>query len=126
MKSRTLIGSALTLSAFIYIGAGTFTLMSALSVQETNNRRDRATAMQCTEKLNDLAAFGNGTVETVRSNTVLTLKDFTDPRGALGTASLAMMMCPNKNVENICLGDQCEGAGNKVILKMIFSERQKT
>lgn len=126
MKSRTLIGCTLTLSAFIFIGGGTFTLLSALSVQETNLRRDRATAAQCTQKLNDLAAFGNGTVETVRTNTVLTLKDFTDPRGALGTASLAMMMCPNKNVENICLGDQCEGAGNKVILKMTFSERQKT
>lgn len=126
MKDRLLVGIGLTLGAFIFIAGGTFTLISALSVQETNTRRDRATALQCTEKLKDLAAFGNGTIETVRSNTVLTLKDFTDPRGALGTASLAMMMCPNKNVENICLGDQCEGAGNKVILKMTFSERQKT
>jgi len=126
MKSRTLIGSTLTLSAFLFIGAGTFTLMSALSVQEINIRRDRATAMQCTEKLNDLAIFGNGTVETVRTDTVLTIKEFTDPRGALSAASLAMMMCPNKNVETICLGDQCEGAGNKVILKMTFSERKKT
>lgn len=125
MKSRTLIGIALILSSFAFTGGGAFVLMNALDIQQINERRNQRTAQVCSEKLDELARDGNGAVSREGANVALTLKDFSDPRGALSTASMAIMMCPNKDVVNLCIGDQCKDSNNKVILKMVLKESVK-
>jgi hypothetical protein len=123
MKTRTSAGLALMTAAFAFIGAGTFVLISAMDMQQINTRRNAETATQCTAKLAEIAKAANGTVSQKGLDTVMILKDFGDPRMALSAADTAIMMCPNKEVTEQCMGDKCEDANNKVILRMTFKEK---
>ncbi len=107
MKQRALIGMALACSSFLWFGAGTYILYTALDLKTINERKNEATDRQCTEKLNELAKISSGTLKTEAQNTTLTQTKFDDPRGALSTATMAIMMCPNKNLTSFCMGDQC-------------------
>jgi hypothetical protein len=124
MKQRALIGLALAFSSFFWFGAGTYTLYNALDLKEINARKDDATARQCTEKLNELAKSSFGTLKTTGADTNLTLAKFDDPRGALSTATMAIMMCPNKNLTSFCMGDQCPGSNQQIIMTMTLTERK--
>jgi hypothetical protein len=125
MKSRTLSGLALMTAAFAFIGAGTYVLFSAMDMQQINTRRNAETSRQCTEKLAEIAKAANGTVSQKGLDTVMILKDFGDPRMALSAADTAIMMCPNKDVTEQCIGDKCEDANNKVVLRMTFKEKTR-
>lgn len=125
MKSRTLAGLALMISSLAFFGGGTYILFSAMNMEQINTRRNAETARQCTEKLGEIAKAANGTVSQKGADTVMIIKDFGDPRMALSAADAAIMMCPNKEVTEQCIGDQCEEANNKVILRMTFKEKLK-
>lgn len=123
MKSRTLAGLALMFSSFAFIGGGTLSLFKAMDMEQINTRRNSETARQCTEKLGEIAKAANGTVTQKGLHTVMILKNIGDPRIALSTADTAIMMCPNKDVTEQCIGDKCEDANNQIILRMTFKER---
>ncbi len=125
MKNRTLVGLALMTSAFAFIGAGTFVLVMAMDMQQINTRRNSETARQCTEKLSEIAKAAGGTVTQKGLDTIMVLKDIGDPRMALSAADTAIMMCPNKDVTEQCLGDKCDDANNRVIFRMTFKEKLK-
>lgn len=104
MKIRTVSGVALILSSFAFYGGGAFVALQAVDELNRQEVQKRATETQC---LRHLEQIPNAQVQNAGKLTV-TVAPVTVPMEALSTASMAVMMCPTRDLVDLCLGDQCD------------------
>lgn len=104
MKIRTASGLALILSSIALYAGGAFVAMQAIDEQNRQEAQRRATETQC---LRHLEQIPNAQVQNAGKLTV-TVAPVTVPMEALTTASMAVMMCPTRDLVDLCLGDQCD------------------
>lgn len=104
MKIRTAIGVSLILSSFALYGGGAFVALQAVNELNRQEVQKRATETQC---LRHLEQIQNAQVQNAGKLTV-TISPVTVPMEALSTASMAVMMCPTRDLVDLCLGDQCD------------------
>ncbi|MCV9963797.1 hypothetical protein OIU34_18125 [Pararhizobium sp. BT-229] len=104
MKIRTVSGVALILSSFAFYGGGAFVALQAVDELNRQEVQKRATETQC---LRHLEQIPNAQVQNAGKLTV-TVSPVTVPMEALSTASMAVMMCPTRDLVDLCLGDQCD------------------
>lgn len=104
MKIRTAIGVSLILSSFALYGGGAFVALQAVDELNRQEVQKRATETQC---LRHLEQIQNAQVQNAGKLTV-TISPVTVPMEALSTASMAVMMCPTRDLVDLCLGDQCD------------------
>lgn len=103
MKIRTLAGIVMLTASLPLFAAGGFLVKTALDEKEREVVQKRVTETQC---LRYLQAIPNAKVQNAASLTV-TVSPVTVPMEALSTASMAEMMCPTRDLAEVCLGDQC-------------------
>ena len=115
MKVRAAIGIGLALGAVGFFCAGGFVLASAMNASARAERQIASTNKQCLDFLNTIAT---ASVAPMGDDITLVIRDVNDPKTALSDATLAIMMCPTKKVDSVCLGDKCQGAQDKVILRV--------
>lgn len=104
MKIRTASGLALIVSSFVLWGGGAFVALQAVDELNRQQIQRRATETQC---LRHLEQIPNAQVQNAGKLTV-TVSPVTVPMEALSTASMAVMMCPTRDLADLCLGDQCD------------------
>lgn len=104
MKIRTASGVALILSSFALYGGGAFVALQAVDELNRQEAQKRATETQC---LRHLEQIPSAQVQNAGKLTV-TISPVTVPMEALSTASMAVMMCPTRDLVDLCLGDQCD------------------
>jgi hypothetical protein len=104
MKTRTAVGVALIISSFALYGGGTFVALQAVDELNRQEAQKRATETQC---LRHLEQIQNAQVQNAGKITV-TISPVPVPMEALSTASMAVMMCPTRDLVDLCLGDQCD------------------
>ncbi|MDW9478737.1 hypothetical protein GOB57_08470 [Sinorhizobium meliloti] len=104
MKIRTLTGVALILSSFALYGGGAFVALQAIDELNRQEVQKRATERQC---LRHLEQIPNAQVQNAGKLTV-SISPVTVPMESLSTASMAVMMCPTRDLVDLCLGDQCD------------------
>lgn len=104
MKIRTIVGVSLILSSFALYGGGAFVALQAVDELNRQEVQKRATETQC---LRHLEQIQNAQVQNAGKLTV-TISPVTVPMEALSTASMAVMMCPTRDLVDLCLGDQCD------------------
>lgn len=104
MKIRTALGVSLILSSFALYGGGAFVVLQAVNELNRQEVQKRATETQC---LRHLEQIQNAQVQNAGKLTV-TISPVTVPMEALSTASMAVMMCPTRDLVDLCLGDQCD------------------
>ena len=114
MKPRTAMGIAMMVTSLAFFGAGAFVIKETVDMKEREARQWAETERQCAQLLNTLPSVS---VAQSGKDTTVTMADVTDPRKALSDATVAAMMCPGKQLAEVCLGDRCAGAQNKVILR---------
>lgn len=98
------MGLALIVSSFALYGGGAFVAMQAIDETNRQEVQKRATETQC---LRHLEAIPVARVQNAGKLTV-TISPVTVPMEALSTASMAVMMCPTRDLVDLCLGDQCD------------------
>jgi hypothetical protein len=120
MKFRTSIGVGLILSSFAFFAGGTLILRDATDVKLRSERQIVATEKQC---INLLKTLPNANVVMANDDVTVIIGKIVDPRKALTDATVASLMCPNKTLSDICLGDKC-GPGEKaeVALRLKFTK----
>jgi hypothetical protein len=104
MRIRTVSGIALILASFAFYGGGAFVAVQAVDELNRQEIQKRATETQC---LRHLEQIPNVQVQNAGKLTV-TISPVTVPMEALSTASMAVMMCPTRDLVDLCLGDQCD------------------
>ena len=104
MKNRTLIGLTLIISSLALYGGGGFIIKQAVDEKARQAEQHKATETQCLRHLEEIpdAKVQNGGQLTV------TVSPVTNPMEALSTASMALMMCPTRDMASFCLGDKCQ------------------
>lgn len=118
MKFRTAIGVGLILSSFALFAGGTLVVQSAMDAKLRTERQIEATERQCIKLLNTLP---NASVTPIGDDVTVIMGKIIEPRKALTDASVASLMCPNKKLAEICLGDECPGAKDgEIALRMKF------
>lgn len=118
MKFRTAIGVGLILSSFALFAGGTLVIQSAMDAKLRTDRQIEATERQCIKLLNTLP---NASVTPIGDDVTVIMGKIIEPRKALTDASIASLMCPNKKLAEICLGDECPGAKDgEIALRMKF------
>lgn len=115
MKARAAIGLGMIFGSLAFFAGGGFVLTQAMDASVRAERQISSTNKQCLEYLNEIPS---SSVVPVGDDVSIVIKDIKDPKTALSDASLAIMMCPTKKVENVCLGDKCQGPTDEVILKL--------
>jgi hypothetical protein len=108
MKTRALAGSILIFVSLAFFGGGGFIIKQAVDEKARQAVQRKETEAQCQKHLESIPGAKVRTAGTV----TLTLPDVTNPMEALSTASMAIMMCPTRDVASICLGDRCASSGN--------------
>lgn len=114
MKPRTAMGILMMLSSLAFFAGGGFIIASTVDMKEREARQREETDRQCVQLLGTLP---NVTVTQSGVDLTAVMRDVTDPRRAMTDATVAAMMCPGKRLTETCLGDLCEGAEGKVILR---------
>lgn len=104
MKIRTAAGLALVLTSFPFFGAGAFVASQAVNELNRQAVQKRETETQC---LRHLESIPMSQVQNV-GKLIVTISPVTNPMEALTTASMAVMMCPTRDLTEACLGDQCD------------------
>jgi hypothetical protein len=120
MKTKTLVGLALILSSFALYGAGGFIIKSAIDEKNRIEVQKRVTETQC---LRHLESIPNAKVSNTGKVTV-TITPIGEPMEALTTASMAEMMCPTKDLAEVCLGDEC-GPDKKTVSMVLKFENTR-
>lgn len=121
MKTRTAIGIGLILSSFVMFASGTYLGRLTLDEKLRAERQIDATNQQCLRILNTV---DGATVTPLENEVTLIIPTVRDPRKTLTDATVALLMCPNMSMDEVCLGDQCQGAnegdiGLKLVLKKV-------
>lgn len=120
MKFRTAIGIGLIFSSFALFAGGTLVIQSAMDAQLRAERQIQATERQCIKLLNTLP---NASVTPVGEDITIIIGKVVEPRKALTDASVASLMCPNKRLSEMCLGDECQGSKTgEIALRMKFTK----
>jgi hypothetical protein len=104
MKFRTATGVALIIASLPLYGAGAFVAMQAIDETNRQEVQRRETETQC---LRHLEAIPAARVQNAGKLTVA-ISPVTVPMEALSTASMAVMMCPTRDLTDLCLGDECD------------------
>jgi len=118
VKFRTAIGVGLIFSSFAFFGGGTLIIRDATDAQLRAERQIAATERQCLKLLNTLP---NAKVTPVNGDVTVTIGKIIEPRKALTDATVAALMCPNKTLADVCLGDKCPGATDgEIALRLRF------
>lgn len=122
MKFRTSVGVGLILSSFAFFAGGTLILRDATDAKLRAERQIVATEEQCIKLLKTLP---NGNVMSANGDVTVVIGKIADPRKALTDATVASLMCPNKTLSDICLGDKCvPGGKDEVSLRLKFTKGQ--
>jgi hypothetical protein len=106
MKIRTASGLVLILVSFPLWAGGGFVALQAINETNRQEQQKRVTETQC---LRHLEQIPNAQVQNAGRLTV-TIAPVTVPMEALSTASMAVMMCPTRDLVDLCLGDQCDNS----------------
>lgn len=104
MKLRTASGLALILTSFALYGGGAFVALEGINELNRQEVQRRATDTQC---LRHLEQIPQAQVQNADKITV-TVSPVAVPMEALSTASMAVMMCPTRDLADLCLGDECD------------------
>ena len=122
MKIRTAAGLALMLASLPLYAGGAFVAMQAIDEQNRQDVQKRETEVQC---LRHLEQIPTARVENAGKVTV-TVSPVAVPMEALTTASMATMMCPTRDLVELCLGDQCDPSKKGVVtLVLKFDPRRE-
>lgn len=120
MKFRTAIGIGLIFSSFAFFAGGTLILRIATDAKLRAERQIVATEKQCVSLLNTLP---NAKVTLIKDDITVVIGNVVEPRKALTDATVASLMCPNKSLSDICLGDKCgPGEKDEIILTLKFTK----
>lgn len=114
MKPRTAMGVAMMTVSLAFFAGGAFVVKETVDMKEREARQWAETDRQCLQLLNTLPSVA---VAPSGKDVTVTMGDVADPRKALSDATVAAMMCPGKQLSEVCLGDKCVGAQGKVILR---------
>jgi len=114
MKARTAVGIVMMLASLPFYAGGGMLISATIDMKERQARQQAAVDEQCVKLLNTLP---NASVANVEGAAVVVMRDVTDPRKALTDATVAALMCPGRTLEEVCLGDKCQGAQDTVALR---------
>lgn len=118
MRAKIASGLGLTLSSFALFAGGAYLTFATVDMQARQDRQWQETDAQCVSLLKTIpgAEVGSGNEMTV------VVRNVTDPRKALTDATTAVLMCPGRKMTEMCVGDKCVGAQDKVILRFKMRE----
>lgn len=118
MRSKTVTGIGLILSSFVLFGFGGYISYATVDMKARQDRQWKDTDAQC---VNLLKTIPGAEVSTGDDMTVM-IRNVTDPRKTLTDASVAVLMCPGRKMTEMCVGDKCVGAQDKVVLRFKMRE----
>lgn len=118
MRARTATGLGLLLSSFVLFAGGGYVVFATVDQQARQDRQWQETDAQCVSLLKTIpgAEVGSGSDMTV------VVRNVVDPRKSLTDATTAVLMCPGRKMTEMCLGDKCVGAQDRVVLRFKMRE----
>jgi hypothetical protein len=118
MRAKTAAGIGLLLSSFALFAGGAYILFATVDQKERQDRQWAETDTQCVSLLKSIP----GAEVNAGSDMTVVVRNVTDPRKAIVDASAAVFMCPGRKMTEMCLGDKCVGAQDKVVLRFKMRE----
>lgn len=118
MRAKTAMGLGLIVSSIAMFGGGAFIVFATVDQQQRQDRQWKETDAQCVTLLKTIP--GAEVVEGADLSVVI--RNIVDPRKALTDATTAVLMCPGRKMTEMCVGDKCVGAQDKVILRFKMRE----
>jgi hypothetical protein len=118
MRAKRAAGLGLILSSLVLFAGGAFIVNATVDQQARQDRQWAETDAQCISLLKTIpgAEVGSGSEMTV------VVRNVVDPRKSLTDATTAVLMCPGRKMTEMCIGDKCVGAQDKVILRFKMRE----
>ena len=118
MRAKTATGLGLLLSSFVFFAGGGYVVFATVDQQARQDRQWQETDAQCVSLLKTIpgAEVGSGSDMTV------VVRNVADPRKTLTDATTAVLMCPGRKMTEMCLGDKCVGAQDRVVLRFKMRE----
>lgn len=118
MRAKTATGLGLLLSSLVLFAGGGYVVFATVDQQARQDRQWEETDTQCVSLLKTIpgAEVGSGSELTV------VVRNVVDPRKSLTDATTAVLMCPGRKMTEMCLGDKCPGAQDRVILRFKMRE----
>jgi hypothetical protein len=105
MKPRTAAGLGLMFASFALFGGGGVLIAKAIDQDERATRQREAADQQCRTLI-----AGVGTVSELPGGALeVKVPGVPDPRKALSDVTASLVMCPERTLTKVCVGDGCEG-----------------
>jgi hypothetical protein len=118
MRAKTATGIGLLLSSSVLFAAGAYISFETVDMKARQDRQWKDTDTQCVSLLKTIS----GAEVSAGDDMTVVVRNITDPRKTLTDASVAVLMCPGRKMTEMCLGDKCVGAQDKVVLRFKMRE----
>jgi hypothetical protein len=118
MRAKTAAGIGLLLSSIALFAGGAYIVFATVDQIARQDRQWSETDKQCVNLLKTIP----GAEVSVGPDLTVVVRNIVDPRKAIVDATTAVLMCPGRKMSEMCLGDKCIGAQDKVVLRFKMRE----